>query len=160
MNRLFDLLQPLLRRLAEVSLAAMALLTLVDVLGRYVFSFPVRGSVELTELLMVAVIFSGIPLATAAHAHVAVDLVTLALGPRARKVQTALAHTIALGASLLFGSVTWSRAMAALEFQDQTTMLGIPLAPMVFFMSVLLFVNALGNAAHLWNVMTERSAHA
>ncbi len=160
MNRLFDLLQPLLKRMAEVSLAAMALLTLVDVLGRYVFSFPVRGSVELTELLMVAVIFSGIPLATKAHAHVAVDLVTLALGPRARRVQTVLAHGIALGASGLFGAVTWGRAMAAREFQDQTTMLGIPLAPMVFFMSALLFVNALGNAAQLWQALTGRSEHA
>lgn len=160
MNRVFDLLQPLLKRMAEISLAAMALLTLVDVLGRYVFSFPVQGSVELTEMLMVAVIFSGIPLATAAHAHVAVDIVTLALGPRTRWLQTVLAHSIALGASLLFGSVTWSRALAAREFQDQTTMLGLPLAPMVFFMSVLLFVNALGNAAQLWNAMTRRSEHA
>ena len=159
MNRFFMRLQPLLKRIAEISLLAMALLTLVDVLGRYVFSFPVRGSVELTEGLMVAVIFSGIPLATATGAHVSIDLVTLALGPRARQLQTAFAHLIAMGASLLFGCVTWGRAMASYEFKDQTQMLSLPLAPMVIFMSILLFVNAVGNAGQLWNTLQERSPH-
>ncbi len=160
MHSLFMRLQPLLKRIAELSLLAMALLTLVDVLGRYVFSFPVRGSVELTEMLMVAVIFSGIPLATATGAHVSVDIVTLAMGPRARRVQTVFAHLLALCCSLLFACVTWGRAMASLEFKDQTQMLSLPLAPMVFFMSILLFVNALGNAGQLWNALHTRSTHA
>ena len=156
MNRLFQWLQFPLRRIAEISLAAMMLLTVVDVLGRYVFHFPVAGSVELTEMLMVAVIFAGIPLATAAHAHVAVDLVTMTLGPRARRVQQAASHLLALCASLLFGVVSWDRALSAHEFQDQTTILSLPLAPMVFFMSTLLFVNALGNMAQLWAVLTDK----
>ncbi len=138
---------------------AMMLLTFVDVMGRYVFGFPVAGSVELTEMLMVAVIFSGVPLATAAHAHVSVDLVTVGLGPRARRLQLAAAHLLALSASILFGVVSWTRAMSAYEYQDMTTMLSLPLAPMVFFMSILLFINALGNAAHLWNVVSGRSSH-
>jgi len=138
----------------------MMLLTFIDVLGRYVFGFPVAGSVELTEMLMVLVIFSGVPLATAARMHVAVDLLTMGLGPRARRVQLAAAHLLALMASILFGVVSWGRATAAHEYQDRTTILSLPIAPMVFFMSILLFVNALGNAAHLWGVVSQRSDHA
>ncbi len=159
MNRIFDFIQPALRRIAEASLAAMVVLTVADVLGRYLLSFPIVGSVELTEMLMVAVIFSGIPLATAKGGHVSVDIVTLALGSRTRKAQAVLAHLVATASSLLFGFVTWQRAWAALELRDQTTMLSLPLAPMVFFMSVLLFVNALGNLVDLIRAILEPAFH-
>lgn len=148
-----------LERVAEISLAAMALLTAADVLGRYVFDLPIIGSVELTEMLMVAVIFSGIPLATATGGQISVDIVTLTLGPKTRKAQAVLAHLIATAASFFFGTVTWSRALAARELGDETTMLTLPLAPMVFFMSVMLFLNSLGHAADLWRAVRKGGPH-
>lgn len=148
-----------LERVAEISLAAMALLTAADVLGRYVLDFPIVGSVELTEMLMVAVIFSGIPLATATGGQISVDIVTLTLGPKTRKAQAVLANLIATAASFFFAVVTWGRAVAAHELADQTTMLSLPLAPMVFFMSVLLFLNSLGHAADLWRAVRGADSH-
>jgi TRAP-type C4-dicarboxylate transport system permease small subunit len=109
-NRLFEQLQPLLKRISEVSLLALAALTFVDVLGRYVFSFPVPGSVELTEMLMVALVFCGISLATAARAHVVGDVLALKIGDKARRVQAVIAHVLATGVCLLFGLATWQRA--------------------------------------------------
>lgn len=153
MQHIARFLRFVLERVAETSLAAMALLTAADVLGRYVFDFPIVGSVELTEMLMVAVIFSGIPLATMTGGQISVDIVTLAFGPKTRKAQAVLAHLIATTASLFFGVVTWGRAVAAHQFADQTAMLSLPLAPMVFFMSVLLLINALGHAADLWRAV-------
>ena len=145
--------QWLLRRLAEATLAALALLTLADVLGRYVFSFPVRGAVELTELLMVGAIFSGIVLATQRREHVVVDLLALPQRSGLRRLQQGAGIALAAGISALLGAVTWSRALSALDFGDRTTILGVPLAPMVFFMSAMLWLNALINAAHLWEIV-------
>jgi TRAP-type C4-dicarboxylate transport system permease small subunit len=159
-NRLFEQLQPLLKRISEVSLLALAALTFVDVLGRYVFSFPVPGSVELTEMLMVALVFCGISLATAARAHVVVDVLALTLGDKARRVQAVFAHLLATGVCLLFAFATWQRALSAHDVNEQTTVLSLPLAPMVYFMSILLFVNALGHAGQLWASLMRRDSHA
>ena len=39
-------------------------LTCVDVIGRYFFSMPVTGGFELTEMMLAALIFVGLPLVT------------------------------------------------------------------------------------------------
>ena len=70
-----------LRRVLEAlcgTLAASALfgimwLTLVDVAGRKAISTSVPGSLELTELLMVLVIFAGLPLVSLRGEHVVFD---------------------------------------------------------------------------------------
>ena len=87
MNRAVSIAQVVLKFAAGIFLVALSLLTLLDVLGRYVFNMPVRGAVELTEALMVGVIFTGIVLATQARQHVTVDLLVMALGPRGRRIQ-------------------------------------------------------------------------
>ena len=61
-----------------------------------------------------------------------------------------LSRLLGIGISLLLGAVSWTQARSALDFADRTTMLAIPLAPVVFFMSALLFCNALVLAAQWW----------
>lgn len=140
-------------------MVALALLTLVDVLGRYVFNVSVIGAVELTEMLMVGVIFSGVVLATQAREHVVVDLLPLPFGAGGQRVMRAISHGLAAGISALLGAVTWSQALSALDYGDQTTMLHLPLAPMVLFMSAMLFVNACVHAAQLWADLKLGAAH-
>jgi len=156
-NRAVSLAQTVLKFAAGIFLVALSLLTLLDVLGRYVFSIPVRGAVELTEALMVGVIFTGIVLATQARQHITVDLLIMTLGPRGRRVQQGFALLLAAGVSALLGAVTWSQAISARDYGDKTTMLGIPMAPLMFFMSAFLFLNALIHAVQLWGVLTRRS---
>src|SRR6266498_1423959 len=115
MNRAVSIAQVVLRLAAGILLVGLALLTLLDVLGRYVFSMPVRGAVELTEALMVGIIFTGILLATQARQHVTVDLLTMTLGPRGRRIQQGFSLLLAVCVSFLLGAVTWSQAMSARE---------------------------------------------
>ena len=143
MTTVLSLLHTALRRLAELCMVALALLTLADVLGRYVFNVSVMGAVELTEILMVGVIFSGVVLATLAREHVAVDLVPIPFGAAGRQASRLLSHGLAAGISALLGAVSWSQAESAREYADQTQMLSLPLAPVVYFMSAMLFVNTL-----------------
>jgi TRAP-type C4-dicarboxylate transport system permease small subunit len=139
-----------MRRLASLCLVALALLTLADVVGRYLLNYSIIGAVEVTEMLMVGVIFAGIVLATVAREHVAVDLVTLHMDGTVRKAQQVASHLLATGISVLLAAATWSQATSALDFGDQTTMLGLPLAPMLFFMSAMLLVNALVHGWQTW----------
>ena len=62
--------------LGGVLLMALMGMTVTDVIGRYLFNAPLRGATELTELLLAAVVFLGLPAVALADEHVTVDLVT------------------------------------------------------------------------------------
>jgi TRAP-type C4-dicarboxylate transport system permease small subunit len=145
-----------MRRVAGVCLVALALLTLADVIGRYLLNYSIIGAVEITEMLMVGVIFAGIVLATVAHEHVTVDLLTVRMTGPLQRAQKTISNLLATGISLLLAAATWSQAASALDFGDRTTMLGLPLAPVIFFMCAMLLVNALVHAWQTWVVMTGK----
>ena len=51
---------------AAVLLFCLMALTTADVVGRYIFNWPIRGAFEITELLLLTLIFAGLPLASRA----------------------------------------------------------------------------------------------
>lgn len=59
---------------AGAVLLGLMALVLFDVLMRYVLRLPFLGGFELTEMLMVLVVFLGLPYCAATGGHVAVDL--------------------------------------------------------------------------------------
>jgi TRAP-type C4-dicarboxylate transport system permease small subunit len=137
----------LLGLLAITSLGAMSLLTVVDAFGRYILNRPVIGSVEIFELLMVVLIFSSLPLVTLDRSHISVDIFTANLRPGARRIQEALAQVVAFWISGLLAWVTLEKAISVSEYHTITQMLEIPLGPFVWFMGILLCLNALLHAA-------------
>ena len=159
MKGLLYLLRACLHRLAELCMAALALLTLADVLGRYVVGVSVVGSVELTEILMVGVIFCGVVLATLKREHVAVDIVPMPFGKTGERIASLFSHVLAIVISGLLAMVSWSQAESALDYADQTTMLGLPLAPAVYFMSIMLFANTVVQLGLLWEDLHKEHAH-
>ena len=70
----FDrLVVPVLGYLAAALLFCLMLVTCVDVVGRF-FNLPLHGGFELTEVMLAALIFAGLPLVTLRNEHVTVDL--------------------------------------------------------------------------------------
>ena len=69
---------------ASAILMAMMCLTFVDVVARYVFNRPLRGGFEITELLLLVLIFAGLPLVSHADEHVTMDFIDRLLGERAK----------------------------------------------------------------------------
>ena len=55
-------------------LLAMVALTFADVIGRRIVGKPIHGANDITEHLMGLVVFAGLPLVTAAGAHLTIDL--------------------------------------------------------------------------------------
>jgi len=159
MKTIFSLMMASLRRLTELCMAALALLTLTDVLGRYVFNVSVMGAIELTEILMVGVIFCGIILATMAREHVVVDLLPIPFGETGTRVAHVATGLLVAGISALLAVVSWSQAESARDYGDQTTMLGLALAPVVYFMSIMLFINTIVQLGLLWQELRGETAN-
>ena len=71
---------------ASAILMALMLLTFVDVVARYGFNRPVRGALEITELMLVVLIFAGLPLVSYADEHALMDFIDRLLGARAQRL--------------------------------------------------------------------------
>lgn len=143
MQALNRLIVVLLKALVVLSLCGMSLLTTVDATGRYLFNRPISGTVELVELLMIGVIFASIPLTTRARGHIVVDSFSHFMSHRTVMAQDRLAGIMASGISGFLAWITLKKAQSTAEYGDMTALLHIPLAPFVYFMAVLLALDAL-----------------
>src|SRR5437763_1104197 len=86
---------------ASAILLAMMLLTVADVTGRYLFNRPVRGAFEVTELMLVVLIFAGLPLVSYADEHALMDFVDRLLRARTRRLLEGLVHLVCAAVMLL-----------------------------------------------------------
>jgi TRAP-type C4-dicarboxylate transport system permease small subunit len=139
------------RRLALLGgwlLVAVALTTVIDAVLRYAFSRPIPGVFELTELVLAAIIFFGLPYTGILDGHVAVDLVASRLGARARHALVALTALVVAG---LLGAITWEMAGLAGEAlrTGRTTITArIPQFPFMVPVTVASGLAALASLAH------------
>jgi TRAP-type C4-dicarboxylate transport system permease small subunit len=111
--------------LAALFLAAMMLLTVADVVLRAVASTPIRGVVELVELLLACTFFLALPATFLRDEHIVVDL----LDAHARHLVPWLKRFSAALAAAMLGIVTWQGWIAArdtLVFNDVTSDLSLP----------------------------------
>jgi TRAP-type C4-dicarboxylate transport system permease small subunit len=139
-------LEVLCGALAACALFAIMALTLVDVSGRKFLSTSVPGSLELTELLMVVVIFAALPLVSLRGEHVVFDSLDTVLSPVVHRIQV-LAVDLFI-ATLLVGMawLMWVKAGRMAEYGDTTAQLKIAQSPFVYLMGGRLATRA---AVHL-----------
>lgn len=89
MHRLVARFAGLTKALHYVSgalLVGLMLMIVANIVGRWAFNRPVRGTVELTEIAMVGIVFLGFAYAQVREDHIKVDLVYDKLGRRGRMV--------------------------------------------------------------------------
>jgi TRAP-type C4-dicarboxylate transport system permease small subunit len=128
---------------ASAILFAMMLLTFVDVVARYVFSRPVRGAFEVTELMLVVLIFAGLPLVSYADEHVTMDFIDRLLGPRARARLERGVHVVTTAIMALLAWLVWLKADRIWGYRDATDVLRIVYGPFVYFMAVMIGLTGL-----------------
>ena len=124
-------------------------LTFVDVVARYLFNRPIRGGFEVTELLLLVLIFAGLPLVSHADEHVTMDFIDRLLGGRARRWLNAIVNAVV---AAIFAFMAWQmviRAGRISSYGDATDVLRIPYGPFVYFMAATLALAAL---IHLYKV--------
>ena len=114
-------------------LMGLVALTVVDVVGRYVLTAPLPGAFELTELMLGALVFAALPLATMTGEHVAVDALHDVSPPR---VRTALAWLGGLASAAALWVIAWRLVVYSARLANDeaaTDALLVPLAPLGWF---------------------------
>ena len=144
MNKLLDLLCGLL---SGIALFAIMALTFVDVLGRKLVSNSVPGSLEMTELLMVVVIFGALPLVSRRGEHVEFDSLDPYLPMWLRRAQAVLVHLICAAVLLGLGWLMWRTGGQFAETGETTAQLKISKAPFIYGMGVLCALTGLVHLA-------------
>jgi TRAP-type C4-dicarboxylate transport system permease small subunit len=131
----------------------MMTLTFVDVVLRYVFNRPLAGAFEVTELMLLVLIFAGLPLVSHADEHVTMDFVDRMLSSRARLWLNRAVHLLV--AALMF-FMAWQVTIKAgriSSYGDATDVLRIVYGPFVYFSAAMI---ALAGLIHLYKVSQQR----
>ena len=112
--------------LGGLLLCAGAVLTVVSVTGRYLFSAPISGDIELVELGAGAAIAAFLPYCQVRGGNVIVDFFTGALAPSTRARIDGL-HALVF--AFCAGLVAWRMALGGIDTylaNDETMVLGVP----------------------------------
>jgi TRAP-type transport system small permease protein len=102
------------------------------VVGRYVFNAPLQGGYEFTQLLMLALVFAGLPTVTRRSDHVTVGLFNNAFKGRVRLIRDTLIALIVAVAATYLGWRLYLLGNRFASFGDVTATLRIPLAPFAY----------------------------
>ena len=102
-------------RVASVALAALTIVTVVDVAGRYLLNKPLFGAVEISEFLMVLLGFGALALAELRNSHITVDFFVTALPARAQALIEAAGTLLGMA---FWGLVAWRAAVHASRIRE------------------------------------------
>ncbi len=138
---------------ASAILLAMMLLTFVDVVARYVFSRPVRGAFEVTELMLLVLIFAGLPLVSYADEHALMDFIDRLLGARLQRRLERAVQALCAAVMGLLAWLVWLKADRIWAYRDATDVLRIVYGPFVYFMAVMI---GLAGLIHLYKAVERR----
>jgi len=142
---------------ASVILMLLMLLTAVDVVSRYLFNWPLRGGFEMTELMLLILIFAGLPLVSHADEHVTMDFIDRILGPRAVAALVRIVHAICAVLMFLLAWLIWLKAGKISGYGDTTDVLRIAVGPFVYFMAAMIGLTGL---IHAYKIVVPGAARA
>ena len=143
---------------AALLLFGLMMLTTADVIGRYIFNWPLRGAFEITELLLLTLIFAGLPLASRAGEHVTLDFIDRLFGARGRERLRRLMD-LACGVIILgLAWRVWVKANKIAAYGDTTEVLRLPVGPFVYFMAVMVAVTGIVHLAKVVFPDRDRAA--
>jgi TRAP-type transport system small permease protein len=142
---------------SSVILIGMMLLTFVDVVARYLFNFPLRGGFEVTELMLLVLIFAGLPLVSHADEHVTMDFIDRILPGFLVMPVVRLAHGLCAAVMFFLAWQVWIKAGRIAGYGDTTDVLKITIGPFVYFMAAMILLTGL---VHLYKMFIPGQARA
>lgn len=111
-----------------IILTAMMLLVTGDVLGRYLFNRPIHGTTEITEFMMVGLLYLTLAHTQTDKAHIRVEMFITHLSPGTRLILEMIAYLLGF---ILFVLITWQGILsAARAWEVWETTFGLILFPL------------------------------
>lgn len=136
--------------LAALMLLALVLVTVVDVVGRYLFRAPIGGADELTVYFLAIGIYAVLPRITWREEHVAVDLIDMIYPRRWIAARQMLMNLVAAAFMAVATWRLWILAVRLREDAEVTMFLGLPKGPLTLFITLMC---AIATVALLGNVL-------
>ena len=146
---------------STVLVVVMMMLTVSDVFLRYVLDSPIKGSMELTEYLMVCVGTLGLAWCALQGAHIKVDLVVSKFPQRVQKYIDSFNYVLLIGVAGLIAWQTFVRAGTVQRLGVASAMLEIPQYPFVIVVTIsyfLLFLTAIMLLIHAISYLMAKGA--
>ena len=132
-------------------------ITFADVVARYLFNRPIRGAFEMTELVLLVLIFAGLPLVSHADEHVTMDFIDRMLPARAARAMVHAMHGVCAALMFFLTWQIWIKAGRIAAYGDTTDTLRIPVGPFVYFMVAMI---ALTGLVHLFKMFVPGERRA
>lgn len=118
---------------AAAVLGVMMLLTVCDVALRYFLSAPIIGGTELTELMMVVIVFPTLGWCVVTRRHLKVEILTSAFP---RMVRVILEILTSVATLIVFSIISWQTAIEASLVEERSSLLHIPHAPFYWIITL------------------------
>jgi TRAP-type C4-dicarboxylate transport system permease small subunit len=124
--------------IAATVLAAMMMLTVADVIGRYFFSHPIKGTWELVGMLLICAGTWGLAYCQAEKAHISISIMYDLFPRRVQAVFSAVACLIGLCGFFLISRQTFllAKKYFLLTRGNVTDTLELPYAPFLIVLSM------------------------
>jgi TRAP-type C4-dicarboxylate transport system permease small subunit len=110
----------------------MMLLTVCDVIGRYGFNSPIMGTFELTEFMMVCLVFSSLAYTQSQDGHIAVDILVSRFPKSIQEIAKMVNYLITLLVLMLIAWMSIERGFEMKASNQCSGTLLIPVYPFVF----------------------------
>lgn len=112
--------------LAALCCAGMMLVTTADVALRWFANYPIRGTVEIVELLLACAFFLALPAIFLRDENIVVDVIDRAVGSRGVSLLKRISAVLAAAVLAVLTWQGWIAAQDTLVFGDVTSDLSIP----------------------------------
>ncbi|MCO5732680.1 TRAP transporter small permease [Rhizobium sp. SSA_523] len=132
-------------------LLAMMVVTLLDVIGRYMFNSPLQGATELTALLLVSTIFIGLPAVCLDEEHVTVDLLTDHLPALLQPIRRTLIRLISAGVLFVIAWRLLVYGHDLASYGETTVSLRLAVSPFAYLCSATTLIAGLITLRHVFS---------
>ena len=137
LNYVFKSSNTLLLILCIISLIILVLITVIDVLGRYLLSLPLPGTTEITEIILGILIYIGLPYITRDEEHVTVSLFSNYFNNSIIKIQKIVVNFIVSIILFIIARQLYFHGLDLNLYNEITTFLEIPKAPIAYMIAAL-----------------------
>jgi len=131
--RTINFLSRIMNYMAMGVLVLMMLLTVSDVLMRFLFRNPIMGSTELIEVMMAVVVFLALAWGAVTREHLKVDLLISHLSPRVQAIVDSITMFMGLG---MVAIITWRSFLDSMDVQTSSALLKFPMYPFHWIMTL------------------------
>lgn len=140
--------------IAGICLGVVTLLVFVSAIGRYLFTFPIPDSFDLSRLLLGVAVMWGLASIGFRGGHIAVDIVAQVVPPRVGRIMEAFGWLVLLVFTAVFAYKLLGRVESAQASHESTFDLRWPVWPWLAFAWAGVAVSVITVAARLLYLMT------